>query len=77
MWGNGFSNRSGISGLRHSLSRVILSQMGEDEVILLPHQTNSDADKNLHGYFLEYQIHMDIILENIHVDSDFQYAVEL
>jgi hypothetical protein len=51
--------------------------MGEDEVILLPHQTNSDADKNLHGYFLEYQIHMDIILENIHVDSDFQYAVEL
>ena len=37
----------------------------------------SGADKNLHGYFLEYQIHMDIILENIHVDSDFQYAVEL
>ena len=35
VWGNGFSNRSGISGLRHPLSRAILSQMGEDEVILL------------------------------------------
>ena len=27
VWGNGFSNRSGISGLRHPLSRAILSHL--------------------------------------------------